>query len=1156
MPLGFHCLHNVRRGVAPEDKLVDIDWLNKDDSIVAVHDVGEDSYEAWTDPKTGALWLRDFLPDEIQVARVLAYGYDSSASTLFADDAPEKIQRMAESFVQELRADRHFAGSLRRPIIFVCHGMGGVLVKKSLIYSSTRTAPKVAHLWDQFVSTFAILFFATPHGHTVKSNWLEFEARSAPTRTNSFPHLRRSKHTNERTSDPQLPRWVDREFAPLVKQFHMFFFWEQLETPLGQGTVVLVDHESAAPSLDNTESAGITATHSEIAKFHSRESSEYRMVLSALMGYCEKAPDIIAHRWRQAEVSLKQMRLGEAREIGGFAFDVHLEEPFQHRDIHVHRHFHLPEETTPAYIGRGDMLNTLHNAFFPGGYPTTEPGQKSFVVFGTGYTTVFTIYAASPETIKESYSTIGELAGLQPTENAGRHFLSQQTESWLLIIDNADDGSMNLRRLFPSGNAAHILVTTRNRDFAREGTLGSLEVKGLREEEAVQLLLTKADIPRPWDASVKKMASIITKALGHLALALIQAGTCVYRGVCELADYLEIHSSARRRLQGKGSSQHERSGNAIVVVYSTFDVSLGLLLKQPLNTPRQDAGDLLRILGFFHFEFIPLEIFSRAVANREKALRKPDQATTGSWVSGLLDDIMQRLRPPTVLPGFLKPVHGELDKYRINWAIAELQSSSFIRCDGKYISLHPLIHAWARDTLTISQKHTWASIAMNTLMTSVSLPPDSSSEADGRFHRDILPHLDACMAEHGNPLSQPTTELSSLRLRVARVCQPTLLLIISDQIQQHAKFGEVRASRYASPDGKEHAGQSSRRRRRENHACKARASAGVYWGLGRLEESITLQDSVVRVRTQLLGKTHEHTLQAMDQLGRSYWLHGQYREALELQQTTTERMRETLGAQHPQTLAALDNLGVTLGAWRRFDESLEVHQEVLTARLSMEETFGSLHLETLTTKANITMAQLDLGQLDKAKSVMTEVFHERQKQLGKEHPWALWALCYLAKIYIEMKSYHLSDDHLGVLMGRGYLAKIYARTGRLAQAEKLTLETLRKVETARGIAHPDCVYGLWKLALLYERMGQYGKAIEACELGLRRADMRITRKHPMGKDLEELLSRLRTASTSDGNPTDDADDDVVTLVGDNGLSLKTTTSTSGEQQRRRGPTAK
>ena len=312
---------------------------------------------------------------------MLAYGYDSSASALFADDAPETIQRMAESFVQELRADRQFAGTLRRPIIFVCHGMGGVLVKKSLVYSSTRTAPKVAHLWDHYVSTFAILFFGTPHGHTDKPSWLEYEVMSKPARHRVGAYF---KPTDKGHS--QMPRLVDNDFAPLVKQFHLFFFWEELPTRIGIRSTLLVDHKSAAPKLDNTEAAGIHATHSDMCKFGSRTSSDYRTVIAALTTYCEKAPGIISHRWRQAEAALRQLRLGEVEEIGGFGFDVHLERPYQSQGIRSNDmiHFHIPEETTHTFVGCQDLLRTLRDTLFPNNCPTTRPGGKSFVVFGMG----------------------------------------------------------------------------------------------------------------------------------------------------------------------------------------------------------------------------------------------------------------------------------------------------------------------------------------------------------------------------------------------------------------------------------------------------------------------------------------------------------------------------------------------------------------------------------------------------------------------------------------------------------------------------------------------------------------------------------------------------------------------------------------------------
>ena len=93
-------------------------------------------------------------------------------------------------------------------------------------------------------------------------------------------------------------------------------------------------------------------------------------------------------------------------------------------------------------------------------------------------------------------------------------------------------------------------------------------------------------------------------------------------------------------------------------------------------------------------------------------------------------------------------------------------------------------------------------------------------------------------------------------------------------------------------------------------------------------------------------------------------------------------------------------------------------------------------------------------------------------------------------------------------MGRGVLAQIYARTDRLDQAEELTLETIKKMETSRGKAHPDCVYGLWKLAQLYVLKGLHEEARQICELGLQRADMRITRRHPLAKQLGDLLSSL------------------------------------------------
>ena len=96
----------------------------------------------------------------------------------------------------------------------------------------------------------------------------------------------------------------------------------------------------------------------------------------------------------------------------------------------------------------------------------------------------------------------------------------------MLIIDNADNPDLDLAGLFPEGDRGHILITTRNPDFRRRGTDGSVELKGLKEQEALHLLLKRADVPRP---STEATGNEITRTLGYLALTLIQAGTSIFR---------------------------------------------------------------------------------------------------------------------------------------------------------------------------------------------------------------------------------------------------------------------------------------------------------------------------------------------------------------------------------------------------------------------------------------------------------------------------------------------------------------------------------------------------------------------------------------------------------------------------------------------------
>jgi hypothetical protein len=45
-------------------------------SIVAIHGLGGDAYDTWADSDQ-KIWLRDFLPSQVQNARIMSYGYNS-----------------------------------------------------------------------------------------------------------------------------------------------------------------------------------------------------------------------------------------------------------------------------------------------------------------------------------------------------------------------------------------------------------------------------------------------------------------------------------------------------------------------------------------------------------------------------------------------------------------------------------------------------------------------------------------------------------------------------------------------------------------------------------------------------------------------------------------------------------------------------------------------------------------------------------------------------------------------------------------------------------------------------------------------------------------------------------------------------------------------
>ena len=713
---------------------------------------------------------------------------------------------------------------------------------------------------------------------------------------------------------------------------------------------------------------------------------------------------------------------------------------------------------------------------------------------------------------------------MEATLDAGKYWLSNCEERWLLIINNADDPSLDLPALFPEGDRGHILVTTRNPNLIVHGTVGAIEFRGMKPRDASVLLLKAAVTPKPWGKAIEDEAKRIADALGYLALALVQAGAVILQGMCNLQDYLKFYNQFRSRV-----SQRRPSGPSLnadqVTIYATWEHSLSSL-EQRATEAGEDAEQLLSTVAFFHFEHIRVDIFTRALENRS-GLKK--DATRPSHLMRLTGEIFARLQPPLVLPRFLRQSTWQIDPHRIRLALSELRSFSLVNYDGKddSFSLHPVVHSWARDRLETGAKAVWAQVALNVLADSILLPPEDAGEVHEEFRRDILAHLDNCIRARSIEVLDYNSWFGGLKFPFALVLHHSWLHVFRQQVVTAAKCGYVYLERGRFNDAvgpfskAKNALVDSRGLNNSLTMAAMLALAKVYWGLGRVEEGLALQTEVVNARTRILGQKNAETLSAMNELGRSYWLNGQYHEALELQTATLKVIDSALSPTHDSTLTAMDNLGVTYGSWQRFAESRDLHRRVLTART---ETIGHTHLHTLETMNNLAMALLDLGELKQASELMDEVYKHRKTKMGKEHPYTLWALCNLAKVKCEMKLLKEAEDmlvggiaaakrslggnHLGVLMGEGELARVYARQGRLDESLQLSERVIQLMEESRGPGHPDTVYALFKLAQLYELRREIDRAIETSELAFEQSKIRLTERHPMARAIYAQLKRL------------------------------------------------
>ncbi|KAL8743440.1 MAG: hypothetical protein Q9190_004209 [Brigantiaea leucoxantha] len=589
------------------------------------------------------------------------------------------------------------------------------------------------------------------------------------------------------------------------------------------------------------------------------------------------------------------------------------------------KYFEVPRNPSSIFTGREEIGEQLRSRCLPSSKPNTQQQQKRFVIHGLGgsgktqiclkfaedhreeFWGIFWLDASSVETLERGYLQVAEVCGLDARVSVVQRWLSNASEPWALILDNADDPCLDISAYFPVGNRGVVLITTRNPECKLYSTVGSYELGAMATDEAVTLLLETAEIDNRYDESTRTAAKAVVRTLGHLALAISQAGAVIRQNYCKIEEYCALYSSRRRELLSQRAIQGGEDYR--YTVYTTWEVSRQTIEKMS-SEDGQNALALLRMFSFFHYESISEEIFYYTWRSLHKQ-RQP------GWI------ISHQLKM------LLCQSDQEYNVYPFRAAISILRAFSLIHRDkNDLISIHPLVHSWTRDQMSASEEDMMWRQATTTIALSILW---TFKTTDFQFRRSMMPHIDACLG-----------------LREDGVFS---LQSIGDEFQETASafafvYREVGRIQKAL-ELEERVVEARRRTLGEEHRDTLRSIHNLaigYSETGRQQEALELRERVVEARRRTLGEEHPDTLGSIHNLALSYSKAGRRQEALQLRERVIDSQRRTLGEEHPNTISSIHNLALIYATVGRRQEALQLMKQVVEVR---KRILGEEHPDTL-----------------------------------------------------------------------------------------------------------------------------------------------------------------------------------------------------------------
>ncbi|KAM0310604.1 hypothetical protein ACHAO8_007970 [Botrytis cinerea] len=1015
------------------------------------------------------MWPRDTLVPLFQDARIATYSYRSDWRDRTIKTS---LRQCAEQFLNILFQYRQQSDEQKRPLVLIGHSLGCLVIQQALVIAIHQQA-----FTNLRLSVAGIIFLGAPFQGSDTALFGTWLAKALRRDTTLLELLKK---------DSQALYDLSRDFWGSYSAWDLVCFYEMIDAEFGPIKTQVVSSQSA--TLLGKRMIFLNTDHSGLNKFSGEGDENFALLLPEIQRMIRDGLSIVVDRHRVKDA-----------------------DPANHGNVH----WMVPRTINSLFTGRDELLRRIQKAIHCDS--TSGPDkQKRFVITGLGgqgkseiclqianqmreeFWGVFWVDVGMASTAESKFIAIAKLLG-RSVENVSDalQVLATIKQSWLLILDNADDPNFDYQAYFPSGTHGAILMTSRIPECKGYSPEQFEALEGLGNEDAKELLLKASKIPKPLWLSHDDQAEIVVQLLGSHTLALIQAGAYIAQGHCQLHQYPKVYQRQRKRLlQFRPKQAQSRYHD----VYATFEASAEVL-EQSESEATEDALHLLAVLSMLDSAILPCQIF-------EEAWNNSKLISTESEESNEIDDLSRNhiLR----LPSFLVAESDEWDSFRFTEASSQLISLSLIiqhNTNGLLgLSMHPLAHAWAKDRQDPKQQGI-AWIAAGCILT---LSRQNSTLWQTQ-KRQLLPHIRSCLNIKVEIIF--SFEDQSIVVPILLRCGWILLDMRQDTRLSHL-LEDVFIGINKNPE-------EPSKESLPLYDLQARSLLNT----GKNKKAVSLLEQVVKIRETIQAEDHPSRLASQHVLAMAYEANGQIKEAVALLEQVV-KIRETILAEdHPDRLASQHVLACAYQANGQIKEAVALLEQVVKIR---ETILAEDHPSRLTSQHELAIAYEANGQIKEAVALLEQVVKIREITLAEDHPDRLASQHVLAHAYqanrqikeavalleqvVKIRETIQAEDHPSRLASQHVLAGAYQANGQIKEAVALLEQVVKIQEITLAKDHPSRLTSQHELARVYQANGQIKEAVALLEQVVKIREAILAEDHPSRLTSQHELARAYQAN--------------------------------------------